>query len=230
MAKSNSVLKLQGTLSDLTFVNSPTYGNHVRAKRGTHKVAEVNEAFKHESKQLVSANLPAKIIKDAIEPYRRDFIDGQLWQRLVSKFRKQLKDYGKFDFGGMSGFEIHSRYTFERFVRPDAEITIKKKSILQVDIHFRHPPIFTSYEYIDGYQCILIGVFPDLKKRKSTSLSVSSPVIPLTEKVTPLTMRLKLPKGARDFVVLLKIEGTERGVSNNAYSTKGFCAIGGGRI
>ena len=36
MAKSQSILQLQGTLAGLTFVKSHTYGDHVRAKRGTY--------------------------------------------------------------------------------------------------------------------------------------------------------------------------------------------------
>ena len=49
MAKANSLITLRGTHDGITFVKSPTYGDHVRAARGTHKKAKVNAAFKAQS-------------------------------------------------------------------------------------------------------------------------------------------------------------------------------------
>ena len=67
MAKSKSLLNLQGTIAGLTFVKSGAYGDHVRAERGTYKPATINASLKKEGKMIVMANLPAKIIKDAID-------------------------------------------------------------------------------------------------------------------------------------------------------------------
>ncbi len=39
----------------------------------------------------MSANVPARLVKIAIDLYRADFPSGQLWQYLVGMFNKQLK-------------------------------------------------------------------------------------------------------------------------------------------
>ena len=46
MAKVISLINLKGTVGDYTFVKNARYGDHIRAKRGTHKKAELNDAFK----------------------------------------------------------------------------------------------------------------------------------------------------------------------------------------
>jgi hypothetical protein len=86
MAKSKSILDLQGTFRGMTFVHSRAYGDHLRAARGTHKKAKINNVLKKEGELLVKANKPAKILHDAIKIYR----DG-LRDRLISRKFAHLK-------------------------------------------------------------------------------------------------------------------------------------------
>lgn len=161
MAKSDSIIKLQGTIGGLTFVRSRTYGDHVRAKRGTYKSANVNEALKHESKTLLRANVPAKIFKDAIDPYRGELTGGMLWQRLVSMFRKELKEHGACDFAKMERFEIHADYPFKRFLHVEPTIKFeKKKSILKVDLRYDSHPRFVKAKSVSGYRLTVLAYFP----------------------------------------------------------------------
>src|SRR5688500_14469423 len=104
MAKANSLITFQGTVEGFTFVKSPTYGDHVRAARGTRKKAKLNAACQAQSKKLVKSNVPAKIIKDAINPYRRDFYHGPLWQKLVSLTNDQYGKHATFDFSKFKPF------------------------------------------------------------------------------------------------------------------------------
>ncbi len=59
MAKVTSLITLQGTYNGITFVKSSTYGNHIRAKRGTHKKAVLYPAYEKQNKKLVKLNIPA---------------------------------------------------------------------------------------------------------------------------------------------------------------------------
>jgi hypothetical protein len=155
MAKSDSVINLRGTFGGITFVKSPTYGDHIRAARGTHKKAQVNDAFKKASARLLSANIPAKIIKDAIDPYRSDLMGGLLWQRLVSMFRKQLMNHGAFDFSNIEPFEIHADYPLERFLTLQPSITFdRKKYVLQVDIRYDRHPKFPRAHLLMGISLV----------------------------------------------------------------------------
>ncbi len=229
MAKSNSIIKLQGTIAGLTFVRSRTYGDHVRAKRGTYKSVEVNEALKQESKTLLSANVPAKIFKDAIDPYR-GFMGGLLWQRLVSMFRKQIKDFGSIDFGKIDRFEVHHDYPFERLLHIQPSINLeKKKSLLHVQVAFSNHPKFKARS-IDGYTFTVIGIFPDLKNKTAKTLSVVSNIMRLDGDITPLDLKLDVPTKAKNFIVCIKVEGCIKGVVSDTRSTNGLCVIGSGVV
>jgi hypothetical protein len=231
MAKSDSVINLRGTFRGITFVKSATYGDHIRAARGSHKKAEVNEAFKKESKRLQSANVPAKIIKDAIDPYRSDFTGGLLWQRLVSIFRKQLRDHGSIDFGKIKPFEIHDDYRFERFLILQSIIKFNsKKSVVHVDIRYDHHPTFKRSSSIDGYRLSVIGIFPDLMKKVATTAAVESEIMRLTGAVTPLSVELDVPVNAESFIVCVKIDGCSKGVVSNTRTTKGLRVVGAGAL
>jgi hypothetical protein len=231
MAKSTSIINLQGTVDEITFVKSRAYGNHIRAARGTHKKAEVNEAFKKESKRLLSANIPAKIFKDAIDPYRDVLKGGLLWQRLISMFRKQLQNHGSFDFSDIEPFEIHTDYSLERFLIPRPRITFdQKQSVLHVNMSYDKHPRFSRSSFIDGYMLSVIGIFPDLKKKTAKSVVVNSPIRPLTGKVAPLRVQLVVPPKAKSYVVCLKIEGCMKEVVNNTAATQGLRVIGAGAI
>jgi hypothetical protein len=231
MAKSRSAKRLPKTGDDLTHVKSRTYGDHVRAKRGTYKKAKVNKAFKEEIKNVTHANVPAKIFNDAIEPYRRNFQGGQLWQRLVSLFRTQLTEDGSFDFGRIEKLEIHADYPLDRLLQVQATIkSASKNSILRVILEYNNPPDFSKTKYIDAYQLTVIGLFPDLKKKKARAVAVKSKLLDLTGPVVPFSAQLRIPATSKSFVVCLKIEGCMKGVVNDIRTTIGLCVVGAGTI
>ena len=91
MAKITSVVTrgTQGTLQNLTFVNSKRYGDHVRSKRGTIKPAVLNDALIVGKKRLAKANEMAQLVFHAV---RDEHKDGTLWSRLLSNFQMQLKE------------------------------------------------------------------------------------------------------------------------------------------
>jgi len=231
MAKSVSIIKLRGTVDGLTFVRSRTYGDHVRTKRGTYKEAEVNDTLKQEIKNLISANVPAKIFKDAIDPYRGELMGGQLWQRLLSMFRKQLKEHGAFDFSKLPQFEIHTGYPFQRFLDVQPFIKSgKKKSVLDIRIAYDHHPGFTKTKYIDGYRLTVLGIFPDLKKKNAKTASVTSKTLELTGTLSPLITQLIVPFKATCYIICVKIEGCTQGVVSSTRTTQGMSVVGAGQI
>jgi hypothetical protein len=232
MAKSNSPFKLQGTIGETTFVRSSTYGDHVRAKRGTYKTATINDALKRESNILLNANIPAKLIKDAIDPYRSDVMKGgSLWPRLVSLFRKQFKETGTFDFSKLDRFEIHADHPFARLLHVEPKITVdQKKSILHVDINYVNHPNFRKVKDVDGYQLTVIVIFPNLKKNNAETDASTSKIFPLSDKVVPFQTKLTIPEKARTFVVCVGIESCVRGKVNHFRATSGLTVISTGQI
>lgn len=231
MAKASSIIKLQGTIAGLTFVRSRAYGDHVRAKRGTYKKADVNDVLKQESKILLRANVPAKIFKDAIDPYLGQFKTGMLWQRLVSVFRKQLKTQGAIDFGQMERFEIWPDYPLSKFMNVQSAIAFKKeKSLLQVDIAYDGHPAFRKVKSINGYKFTVIGIFPSLKKKTAVTVDAVSEVIAMEGPVAPVRVKLSVPSKSKVFAVCLKIEGCIDGEVSNTRMTEAMCVVGAGGL
>lgn len=223
MAKSDSLIKLQGTLAGLTFVKSLAYGEHVRAKRGTYKKAEVNASFKRESKRLQRTNVPAKIFKDAITPHLSHLANGELWPRLLSVIHKQLKTQGTFDFSYFAPFEINADYTFERFLQEEPKIRFeKRKRTLHIGINYKKHPVFKRAAYVDGYRLTAIAIFPNLKKKSAETVVAESEVIRLKGAVPSLSLQLKVPLTAIRWVVCIRIEGYSGDEVCNTPVTKGM--------
>jgi hypothetical protein len=228
MAISNSIIKLQGTIAGLTFVNSRRYGDHVRAKRGTYKKASVNESFRTESHLLLKANIPAKIFKDAIEPYRCSH-GGTLWPRLVSLFRKQLKERGSIDFSSMVGFEVDADHPILRIFPLRATITLNEnKSSVSVSVMSDSHLRFT--QAINEYRLTLIGIFPDLKNRTACAESITSDDIRPGEVIKPIKIEVRVPPSTSSFIVCVKIEAYRGGLLCETRATSGMRVIGGGVI
>jgi hypothetical protein len=231
MAKSDSLLELQGTIGGMTFVKSRAYKRHVRAKRGTYKKAKLNSAMKESSSKLAQANVPAKMFKDAIEPYRVKIADGTLWWRLISWLRKEQNDLGKIDFTTMAGFEIDSRNTFHRLLQVEAAIEIQRtENGLRIDLSYDRHPTFQRAKDVDGYKLTMIGMFMDVKKRRVKTLASSSDVITLTGRVQNFTADLDIPTGAKTYLICVKIEGCEKGVIANTHVAKGLRVLSAGKL
>jgi hypothetical protein len=67
-------------------VNSKAYGEHERAPRGSKSKAVLNPAMRAHGRRLRKSNIPAKLIVDALQPFRENFKGGMLWQKLVKHF------------------------------------------------------------------------------------------------------------------------------------------------
>lgn len=221
MARSKSILSIQGTFQGMTHVDSKTYGEHIRAARGTHKIARVNDTLRAVGEQLITANAPAKLIKDAIDPYRHDFYGGQMWQRLVSLFKKQLKLRGRFDFSELRNFEIYKEYPLSRFsiFHTNARFDPNSSS-LTVTLNY-HKPVFKKVEYLTGYRISVIGLYP--VGDKALTEIVRSPVIARsTDHVETLAVAVPVPLEATQALLCIKFEGFEGNELAYGNTTKGM--------
>jgi hypothetical protein len=128
LAKLNSLFRYDGTFGGVTVVRSRAYGDHIRKARTKFTLSE---EMKRSTEKLKLANVYAKAFKDAIDPYRRDFRDGQLWQRLVSLFKTQLSKEGKVDFKILDGQELNKIHPLGRIIFTEAEVS-QLEGILKV--------------------------------------------------------------------------------------------------
>jgi len=223
MAKSKSILSIQGTFQNITHVDSRSYGEHIRAARGTHKPAVLNDAMKDEGKKLASAVAPAKLIKDALNPYRQDFYGGQMWQRLVSIFKRQLKIKGTIDFNELTNFEIYKEYPLSRF----AIFTLnsqydKNSSTLTVTLSYPLP-LFKKVTYLTHYRLNIIGLFP-FGDKALTNIT-SSEVMACQAEPKEIQLTLPVPSEAALALLCIKLEGYENGAPAKGLTTKGMAIV-----
>jgi hypothetical protein len=197
MAKLDGVFKYDGTFQDVTSVNSRAYGAHIRKARKTFKL---NDEMKLSSGVIQKANVYAKTFKDAIDPYRRDFRDGQLWQRLVSIFKKQLQKKGAADFSVLEGQDLNKIHPLGSILTASATVT-QNENILDIHVTSR----YTRNRFkdrADGYQQTLIVIFID-RELQTHSLSESAS-ISFEADPGEQDMRCELPEGATTAIVALK--------------------------
>jgi hypothetical protein len=230
MAKSDSILDLNGTYQQITFVKSRTYGKHIRARRGTHKKAEVNASLKESSGKLIGANVAAKIVNDAISEHRAGLKGGQFWQALVSVFKRQLEKNGSIDFAKVPTLEIHKRYKLERFITVDTKISVGPIThSLVVGISYPVHPDF-SQSCISGYRLGAIGIFTNVKENKASSAAAYSSIISPDAPVSPLEFRIPVPEGSSDYIVCVKIQGCDKHCVVDVATTQGMKIVRAGKI
>ena len=229
MAKANSLITLLGTYDGMTFVKSPTYGDHVRAARGTHKKAVLNEACQEQSRKLVKSNAPAQIIRDAMNPYRQDFYYGPLWQDLVSRTNDALEKGAAFDFSRVRPFEMHPYYPLARLANVTTTTSVDAKlSALHVIVSPDMPPLFDD-ALIDGYRIGVIVLFPDLQKHSAKTERAQSDTIALKE-VESLTVGIPIPSDAESFLVFVRIDGCKNGKPDDTLAAKGMRMVKAGKV
>ncbi len=110
MAKARSIIRIGGTIGEVTHVDSTAYGYHVRAKRGTYTEITLADGMKESSTEQARANLMAKLIFDSVNGFAPNFKDGKFWSRLVSVFRKQKKAGKRYGYADFEGMEVRVEY------------------------------------------------------------------------------------------------------------------------
>ncbi len=197
MAKLNGLFKYGGTFQGVTTVNSLAYGQHIRKARTKFTLSK---EMKESSAVMKQANVYAKVFKDAIDPYRRDFRDGMLWQRLVSLFKRQLQEKGKADFRSLEGHELHKSHSLSWILNAQATVT-RTDNVLSVRVSSRHTqdPIKGR---IDGYQLTLIVLFVD--KALQVQTFSESTIISIRADPGEQQASWTIPESATTVILVLK--------------------------
>ena len=191
----------------MTFVKSSAYGNHVRMRRGTYTPVKINDAFKRSGKELVKANAYAKMIKDAFEPFRQDFKDGTLWQRLVSGFKYAFAEGNGVDYSFLKGFQFHHKHALHSVAATSLQTKIdtKKKMLrlsLQLNTHFNN-----KKPAINGYALSIIVAFLTTKKKKTDVSYTNFPLTRLKNAPSHYNTDLTLPKEYDAILICIKLNG-----------------------
>jgi len=213
--------------TEKVWVESRTYGGHWRAKRGSKTPAKVNDAMLKSSQDLQTANKAAKLIKMHIDPFRHNFMGGQLWQQLVKKFKQQINAGQGFNTQNLKELEVWAFYPQSRFgavFTPEIKVS---DSALSVKLKRLHHPNFKR-SFTDSYRLSMLAIFPNLEKMEAENEISPSKVFFMKDKVEDVSFEFAVPIQAAHYLLVLKVEGTENGEPNDNATIKSMRIIDAG--
>ena len=114
MARQRGLLKLQGTIAGLSFINSKTYGAHARAARGTHKEAKINDVLKKNSGNAAVITWIGSPLLKQLKTLEPGSVARDLWTRMLRCMHKARSTAIEDLFESMQGIEINECYSFTR--------------------------------------------------------------------------------------------------------------------
>lgn len=212
-------------------VNSKAYGVHERAPRGSKTKAVLNRAMKEHGKRLRESNIPAKLIMDAILPFRENFKGGMLWQRLVKHFAAQAKKGDFYSVTGIGNWDFNVEYLTSRIMM--ASVKIKPEddfSHLQVEVNYTFSNRFLERKSeITAFRITLIFLFPDFRNNRIKTIPFVLPDKLLTDSAL-YSFIVRVPRHANSYLCCFKAEACKNGeLFQNAGNTgKAMCLITSG--
>ncbi|MFI5154423.1 MAG: hypothetical protein ACHQET_13890 [Chitinophagales bacterium] len=217
--------------TDKVVVNSKAYGRHERAPRGSGSRAVLNPAMKAHGRRLRKSNIPAKLIMDALQPFRENFKGGMLWQRLVKHFAAQAKAGDANSVSGIEYWDLNAQYPTSRLLTTHVKINPDEYfSNLEVSVNYRLSNRFLLRKKdITAFRITLIFLFADFKSNEIITIPVVLPDKLLTDSA-PYAFIIQVPPRASSYLACFKAEACTNGVlhQNSSNVDKAMCLIESG--
>lgn len=233
MAKAKSAKKKRKYPPVMITVKSKTYGTHERAARGSWKKAKLNDAMKGHSERLIGSNAPAKLILDALAPYRTNFTGGQIWQKLVKHFASQAKLFQDYSVSGIVDWDLNLKEPTSRIMAPTVKIeTDNNSSILNIAVSYILSNRFLERKKdITGFRITLILMFPDFISNEVTTIPIVLPDKLLKDEA-PYLFIVEIPPGATSYLACFKAEALINNllIENSHHWDKAMCLIESGAL
>jgi hypothetical protein len=217
--------------ADKVVVNSKAYGRHERAARGSKSKAVVNPAMKAHGRRLRKSNIPAKLILDALQPFRENFKGGMLWQKLVKHFAAQAKERVAYSVAGITNWDLNTQYLTSRLMTTQVTITPDDRfSNLEVSVNYRFSNRFLQRKKaITAFRITLIFLFPNFYTNEIVTIPVVLPDKLLSD-TAPYEFIIQVPRLANSYLACFKAEACVKGVihQNSFNVDKAMCLIDSG--
>ena len=210
-------------------VKSKAYGEHERAPRGSKSKAVLNRAMKAHGKRLRESNIPAKLIMDALQPFRENFKGGMLWQRLLKHFAAQAKADNPYSVTGIGYWDFNSEDLTSRIMAPNVKIEPDDSfSNLGVEINYSFSQRFLERKSgITAFRITLIFLFPDFRNNKIKTIPFVLPDKLLTDSAM-YSFIVKVPRRSNSYLCCFKAEACKNGevLESSRNTGKAMCLIG----
>ena len=217
--------------TDKIIVDSVAYGRHNRAPRGSKSKAVVNPAMKAHGWRLRKSNIPAKLIMDALQPFRENFKGGMLWQRLVKHFAAQAKEGDAYSVTGIEYWDLNTLYPTSRLMTTRVTITPNNQfSNLEVSVNYVFSNRFLQRKKdITAFRISMIFLFPDFTNNEI----ITDPIVlpdKLLHDTASFEFIVRIPRRANSYLACFKAEACANGMlhQNSPNIDKAMCLIGSG--
>lgn len=230
MAKQKGIIKLQGTIAGLSFVQSKAYGPHVRAARGTHKEAKLNSVLQNNADRAKAVTSSGSAILKQLKTLETGFASGDLWSRMTARMFKAKSMQVMDLLETFEGMELNERYPFAKLFAalPAIEAVIKKKRLI-LELEFLSHACFPKGEKVTQYLYEISILFLD-GKGGCVKDSMETEWIGFDEELPAYEMAFDLPKSARYFLIAAGVKGRSEGKPVESFATRGYCICGWGKI
>ena len=224
MAKMNPMFSYHGTYNNVTEVHSKLYGRHMRKARGTNKPALLNEAFQKSVSLNQLANPVAKVVKDALDPFREGFQDGSMWGRLVGLFKKHFRQNVNLDLSILEDFELYDKIYLSTHYHVETAVSILRGREPSLSIELASGCSLSLEKYgVDSYAQTLIVVFLDTDLRATTRSELVR--VPLKKTDHKQLLQWPIPLETKWALIVVKCEPYRDGEPIGRVKTKGMSVV-----
>jgi hypothetical protein len=231
MAKENPLKKNARPIK--VTVKSKTYGTHERAARGSKTKTDVNEAMKEAGRRLVGANIQAKLICDALKPFRENFPGGQIWQKLVKHFALQAKEIKDYSVIGIKEWDLNDQYPTSRVMYPAVKFEVDSlRSAMHIAVsYFFSDRFMQRKKEITDFRITIILLFPDFIKNEIITIANVLPEKKMEDSAIYEFIQ-SIPEGAVSWLGCFKAEACVQGIpiSGSGNVAKAMCLLEGGLL
>ena len=183
------------------------------------------------ARRLRKSNIPAKLIMDALQPFRENFKGGMIWQRLVKHFAAQAKRGDQYSVTGIENWDLNVRYLTSRILTANVEIKSEDDfSNLEIEVNYSFSKRFLERKSdITAFRVTLIFLFPDFRNNKIKTIPIVLPDKLLNDSAL-YSFIVELPRGANSYLCCFKAEACRNGelYQNSGNVGKAMCLIASG--
>lgn len=230
MARQKGVIKLQGTIAGLSFIQSNAYGPHVRAARGTHKEAKLNKVLQGNADRAKAVTSLGSVVLRQLKVLESGFAAGDLWSRMTGRMFKAKSMQVMDLLESMKGTELNERYSFTKLFTevPRFGFSVRKKKLI-TEMELLSHALFSKDEKTNQYLCELTVFFLDGKSGCAKDM-METEWISFEEALPVYEMEFEIPKSAMYFLVVAGVKGGSEGKPVESFATRGYCICGCGKI
>jgi hypothetical protein len=229
MAKLKGIIKIQGSVDGMTCVDSQRYEKHIRAARGTHKKAKLNNVFQ-------SNNIKAKKVAQFASPllkqfkrFERGFAGGDLWSRINGRMLKAKSTSINDLMESLNGLDMHERYPLSGVFPTMPTVDVSSDGAeLSIDITFLSTPEFPTEPQATELLCKVTVLLYDTKNWISENGQIEW--MPMEKVLQTHQMKFRKPNGTKYYLVVMGLRGGIDGRAIELFTATAYRVMGWGKV